>query len=239
MAGKYKVPSRRQPIFKIVGGFFKIFLGSKVVNTTGEPLPKQAIIISNHSAKSGPMAIEVSFPMFNVKWGAGEMLGNFKSRYNYLRNVLYIQKLKKNKFVATVKGFFEAIFSKMLYRGMKFIPTYTDMRFINTIKMSEQVLDAGESVLIFPEDSKDGYFDEITAALPGFVMLAETHNKRHEEAMPILPLYYHKKSRTIFVGECFCERELRESGMTRAQRAEVGKEKINSLYREYCKKGKG
>ncbi len=236
MKGKYKVPSRRQPIFKIVGGIFKIFLGSKIVNTTDEPLPKQAIIISNHSAKSGPMAIEISFPMFNVKWGAGEMLGNFKSRYNYLRNVLYIQKLKRSKFAATVKAFFEAIFSKMLYRGMKFIPTFTDVRFINTIKMSEQVLEAGESVLIFPEDSTDGYFDEITAALPGFVMLAETHNKRHDEPMPILPLYYHKKTRTIFVGERFCERELREAGKTRAEIAEIGKERINSLYREHCAK---
>ncbi len=235
MKKEYKVPSRRQPIFSVVKRIFRLFLGCKVVNTTESPLPEQAILISNHSAKSGPMALEVSFPMFNVKWGAHEMLGNYKSRFLYLRNVLYMQKLGRGKVYSTLKAFFEAIFSKMIYKGMKFIPTYTDMRFLHTVKLSKRVLDSGASILIFPEDSSRGYFDEITEALPGFVMLAELVNKSRDTEIPILPLYYHKKTRRIFVGEAFSEKALRESGMSRAEIAEAGKEKINSLYNTYCK----
>ena len=235
MAGEYRVPKRRQPVFKIVGGIFRLFLGCKVVNTTDTPLPKQAIIISNHNAKSGPMAIEVSFPMFNVKWGAGEMFGGFSSRYNYLRNILYIQKLGKGKLSATLRACFEAIFSPMLYKGMKFIPTFTDMRFLHTVKCSEAVLDAGESVLIFPEDSSKGYLDEITKALPGFVMLAELYNKKKDCDIPILPLYYHKRTRRILVGEAFSEKTLCEQGLTREEIAEVGRQRINGLYNAYCK----
>ncbi len=226
---EYKVPSRRQPIFAIFKPIFKLFLGSKVINEQGE-IPKRAILISNHSAKSGPMSIEVSLNHFNVKWGAHEMLEGFKQRYLYLRNVLYMQKLGKGKVYSTIKGFFEACFSKMVYKGMKFIPTYTDIRFSKTIKMSMKVLEADASICIFPEDSNEGYFDVLTHAFPGFVVLAEQYEKKHGEDVPIVPMYYHKKSRKIIVGEAFYQSKLREEGLSREQIAEYGKDKINEIY---------
>ena len=146
-----------------------------------------------------------------------------------------MQKLGKGKFSATLRAGFEAIFSPMLYKGMKFIPTYTDMRFLHSVKCSEKVLDAGESVLIFPEDSSEGYFDEITKALPGFVMLGELYNKKRECDIPILPIYYHKRTRRILIGEPFYERALREKGLSREEIAEIGRQRINGLYNDYCK----
>ncbi len=228
-AREYKVPSRRQPFFAPVKWIFKLFLGCKIVNEESNPLPERAILISNHSAKSGPMALEVSLPVFNVKWGAHEMLGNYRSRYNYLRNVLYIKKLKKGKLYSTVKAFIEAIFSLRLYRGMKFIGTYTDIRFASTVKDSMKVLDANASVLIFPEDSNEGYLDVLTSAFPGFAVLAKQYKKRREE-VPVIPLYYHKKSRRIFVGKAFLVSELEARGMTQEDIAEYGKDRINELY---------
>ena len=228
-AKEYKVPSRSQPIFSIVKIPLKLIFKSKVINEHGS-IPDRAILISNHSAKSGPASIEVSLDHFNVKWGAHEMLGSFKERYKYLRNVLYMQKLGKGKFYSIVKGFFEACFSKMLYKGMKFIPTYTDIRFSKTIKMSLKVLEANASICIFPEDSNKGYFDVLTHAFPGFVVLAEQYEKKHGEDVPIVPMYYHKRSRTIIVGEAFYQSKLRAQGLSREDIAEYGKDRINDIY---------
>lgn len=231
---QFKMPSRRQPVFRIFKKLFSpIFKAKEVIRLT-ENIPEKAIVVSNHSAKKGPMALEFSYPAFNVKWGAHEMLEDYKSRYKYLRNVLYIQKLGKKKFPATVKAAFEAIFSVFLYKGMKFIPTYTDMRFINTLRYSTQVLDAGATVMIFPEDSSKGYFDELTYAFPGFVMLAEQYYKKTGEDVPVIPAYYYRKGSKVIIGKPLYVQELIKEGLSTDEITEKFKNEINSLYKTYC-----
>ena len=186
---EFKLPDRKQPVFKF---FSKILFGplyrSKLESQI-ENLPDKAIIVSIHAAKKGPIAISMTYPKFAAMWGHHGMLGNYRERFSYLRNVLYIQKMHKNKFVATLKALYEAVFSIFIYKGMKIIGTYTDMRLLSTIRNSMGVLDEGASVIIYPEDSSEGYFDEMRSAFPGFVMLAET--------------YYNKKVKTIkTIGFC-------------------------------------
>ncbi len=198
-------------------------------------LPDKAIVVSNHSAKRGPMALTMSYPKYNYKWGASGMLGNYISRFKYLRNVLYIQKKHKNKFIATLKATYEAIFSIYVYKGMRFLPTFTDARLRHTIRGSMKVLDAGYSVMIFPEDSTNGYYDEITSAFPGFVMLAENYFKKSGEDVPVIPIYYHDATRSIMIGNPRYVQSMVAEGMSREQIADVFKDDINGLYRTYFK----
>ena len=67
-----------------------LFRKPKIINLAGE-LPKKGIILANHSAKSGPPSFDLYYPVTCAKWGAYQMFGNFKSRMEYLRDVLYIQ----------------------------------------------------------------------------------------------------------------------------------------------------
>ena len=231
---EYKLPKRRQPIFSIVKKIMRLFFRVKVENRAGE-LPDKAIIVGNHSAKSGPVAYELYYPKFNVTWGAHEMLGNYKSRYLYLRNVFYIQKQGRGKVYATLKSAFEAIFSKMFYRGIKVLPTYTDMRFLYTVRNSMAVLDDGASLVIFPEDSNEGYKAELTSAYPGFVMLAEQYYIRTGEDLPIIPVYFHKASKKIIIDTPETVQTLKEKGLSRAEIVNHFIERINSLYRENFK----
>ena len=92
---KFKVPSRKQPFFSIVKKLVYLFKFRKykVINLA-ETVETKAIFVGNHHAKMGPLAYEIFLPTFNVKWGAAQMLGNYKSRFNYLRNVFYMQKQK-------------------------------------------------------------------------------------------------------------------------------------------------
>ena len=230
----FQLPKRRQPVFSKVKKILRLFMRVKV-EVKCEDLPKKAILLSNHSAKSGPLAFELYYPNFHVTWGAHEMLGNYKSRYLYLRNVFYIQKQGKSKFVATVKAAFEAIFSIFFYRGIKILPTYTDMRFLYTVRNSISVLEDGSSLLIFPENSSKGYFDELTSAFPGFVMLAEQYKIKTGEDVPIIPAYYHRKSQKIVVERPRYLSEFKDKGMSRNEIAEYFKEEINGIYRREFK----
>ncbi len=232
MAKEYKVPKRKQPVFRIVKKFFRLFFKCEIISEE-DNIPEKSIIIANHSAKSGPMALEVNYPKFNVKWGAHQMLGNYKSRFLYLKNVLYIQKCGKNKFIATIKAFFEAIFSKMLYRGMKFLPTYPDARLSKTIKNSIKVLEDNASIMIFPENSNSGYFDELIEVFGGFVTLSEMYYKKTGIDLPIIPVYYHKKSKKIIIGKMSFIQELKKLGYDRNAICEYYKNQINSLYHKY------
>ena len=232
MEKEYKVPKRKQPIFKVVKGFFSLFFKCDVVYEE-ENVPEKAIVLANHSAKSGPMSIEINYPNFNVKWGAHQMLGNYKSRFKYLRDVLYMQKIGKKKFPATIKAFFEAIFSKMLYKGMKFLPTYQDAKLSKTIKNSAKVLDANMSILIFPENSNTGYHDELIEVFGGFILLSDYYYKKTGVDLPVIPVYYHKKSKKIFVGKCSYIQKLKQEGMSRDDICEYYKNEINSLYYKY------
>ena len=151
----FKIPKRKQPVFRIVRPILKLFFKPKpkIYFLEGQAPQEPAIFTINHVNKTGPMIYELYFPVFCAKWGAGQMLGNYKSRFRYLRDVLYIQKNGLKKFPATLKAGFEALFSIYFYRGMKILPTFTDARFMKTISYSVETLKSGTSIMIFPEDS--------------------------------------------------------------------------------------
>lgn len=232
---KIAMPKRKQPVFKVFKGIVKPFYNCDVINLEGD-VPEKAIIIANHSAKSGPMALEINYPRFNVKWGAHPMLGNYKSRFLYLRNVLYVQKCGKNKFIATIKSLFEALFSKMIYKGIKVFPTYQDARLTKTIKASILTLDNNMSIMIFPENSNTGYFDELIELFGGFITLSEQYYRKTGQDLPIIPVYYHKKTKQIIIGKKSYIQQLKAQGFDRNAICEYYKNQINELYYKHILK---
>lgn len=234
MAKEFKVPKRRQPIFSIVKKIFALttWRGIKVVSLAGE-IPNKCILLGNHSAKVGPMAYEIALPVFNNKWGAYEMLGNYKSRRRYLIDVFYMKKQGWSKRKASFKSTFEAIFSKMIYKGMKIMGTYPDMRLRITIKNSIKVLEADQAILIFPENSNDGYYDIMTSFFPGFVMLSEQYYKLHNEDLPIYPVYYGFKQKKIVIGNPIYLQDLKKQGLDKTAICEVYCNAVNDLYYKY------
>jgi len=236
MAKEFKVPSRKQPIFK---AFRKILAltkwrGIRII-ARPEKLPNKCILVSNHSAKVGPMAYEIALPLFNIKWGAHEMLGNYRMRRRYLKDVFYVQKQGMSKTKANIKASFEAIFSKRIYTGMKIIGTYPDARLRITIKNSIKVLEDDKAILVFPEDSNKGYFDIMTSFFPGFVMLSEQYYKIHNEDLPIYPVYYYHPTKEMVIGEPIYVQDLVKEGKNRKEIAEVYCQAVNALYYKYFK----
>ena len=234
---KFKLPKRKKPIWSafkaIVKPFYRV---DEIVNLAGE-IPDKFIAVSNHSAKSGPVALDIHFPKLTAKWGAHEMLEGYGERFKYLRDVFYIKKQGKGRFGATVKSAVEAVFSPFPYWGMNFIPTYPDARLKRTLDYSMQVLDANMGVLVFPEDSNEGYKEEPNSFFGGFVMLAELYFKKTGEDLPIIPTYYHKKERKIIIGEPQFVQKIKRAGIkSRDEIAEHFRKLVNGLFQKYVKK---
>ena len=232
---KWKVPKKRQPVWGVFKWFFKPFFSVKKVEFLGEKFPKKCIIISNHHNKRGPMVYELCLPVKHATWGAYQMLGSYKMRFRYLRDVLYIQKNGMKKGKATFKALFEACFSLWVYRGMKILPSFPDARFRKTLQYSMQCLDAGFAVSMYPEDSNQGYFEEMTHFFPGFVMLSEQYFKKYGEDLPVFPMYYSKKKKKIVVGNPLYVQDFVKQGLNRDEIAEKFRLEINQLYYDHFK----
>ena len=235
---EFKVPSRKQSIWRILKPIFKkiVYPGNKVEYLCETPLPDKCIMVANHSAKKGPMILEIYLPTFTCKWAAHQMLGNYKSRFHYLRDIFYMQKLGWKKSKATFKAGFEAIFSKMLYKAMKMLGTYPDGRLKETIRNSMKILDDNNAIMVFPEDSNQGYKEVLTKCFPGFVMLSEQYYRKTGVDLPIYPIYFHEKSKRIIVGEPKYVQDYVKKGMNRQEIADQFCDLINNIYFQHIQK---
>ena len=234
MANKFKLPSKKQPVFSLFKKVVKTIIWRKLeVIIIPKEVHSTAIFVGNHAAKKGPMAYELGLPVFNVKWGAHEMLGNYRSRRKYLKDIFYIKKHGWSKKRATFRATFEAIFSKMMYKGIKVIGTYTDIRLKNTLRDSIKILENDMAILIFPEDSNSGYHTLMKHFFSGFVMLSEQYYKKHQIDLPIYPVYYSDKCKKIIVGHPLYVQDLVKQGYKRDEIASICKDKVNELYLTY------
>lgn len=216
----YKNLNKKQPFFSFIKRILRLFFKKPKIVYIGKQIESPSIILSNHVSLKGPVIHELYLPIPTIKWGAGEMLGNYKMRYNYLRNVFYIQKKKYNRAKATLLAGFCALFSKPFYKEMHVIPTWSDARMFKTFTQSLDALCGGASVLIFPENSYDGYKDVLAEFYAGFVTLAETYYSKTKKDIPVYTVYYDYKKKVLLVDEPKYIKDFAERGLTRTQTAE-------------------
>lgn len=223
---------RKQPFFSFVKRILRLFFKRPRIIHFGEGIGQPSIVLCNHISLKGPMINELYLPVPTIKWGAGEMLGNYKMRYRYLHDVYYRQKMGYGPVKATLLAAFSATFSKYFYKGMNVIPTWRDGRLINTVRRSIAVLKGGASVLIFPENSNEGYKDILTEFHAGFVTLAECYYQKTKQDIPVYPVYYHHKKKVLAIGAPMYVQDLVKQGLSRAQIAERFRNIVNNLYQK-------
>ena len=233
MKRNYAYRKQKHPFFNALKVIMNPLLKRpKIINYNKEILDK-SIILCPHCGKWGPLSLSFNFPKKTAIWGAHEMLEDYKTRRKYLIEVLYMQKLKRKRFFSSIKASFEAIFNVMIYKGMMIIPTYQDMRFVNTIKYSIETIKNDIPVLIFPEDSSDGYFEYLKSCLPGFITLAERYQKKVGERIPIYLAYYNYSKKILIIDKPVYIDELKNQGLYNDQICEWATNKINILYKDY------
>lgn len=201
-----------------------------IIVNLNEHISERAIFVSNHSAANGPLTLSLYFPKPFRPWGIYYMCQGYKSRWKYLYYVFYQQKLKWGKVKSFIVATLFSIISGVVYRAMEVIPSYTDGRLKTSIKLSIAHLEQNQSVLIFPENSDDGYHKVLTHYNPGFVFLAEQFFKKHNIDVPIYTVYFSKADNALIIDEPKYIQPLIEKGMDKKAIAEIFKKRTNELY---------
>ena len=221
-------PGERRPWFKCVKAILRLFIKKPKFIFLGKEFEKRSLVLSNHVGASAPLTLECYFPNPFRFWGTYEMNSSLKEVYKYLSEVYFHQKKHWNLFLSKLFCLIAAPFAYLFYRGLTLISTYRDHRFRNTLKESLKTLNADATLVIFPEDSANGYFSTITGFFSGFVTLAGVCYKQGMD-LPIYLSYLRKKEGVYIVDKPIYYSELIATGMDKYQIAEVLRERCNQL----------
>lgn len=211
---------------KIIKFFIKkpryVYLGEK-------PGPG-CIILSNHESATVPLTLEMYAKMPIRFWGAHDMNEGIKAVYKYQTVTYYHGKKHWPLWCARLFCLLASPLTVLFYRGLDLIPTYPDVRFKNTLTQSIATLQKGHTLVVFPEDSSDGYHKELKRFLPGAIMLLE-QCRRHQMDMPVYVAYYQKEKRVhVFDGPVTVS-QLLDKGLDRKALAKVLCDRCNELGR--------
>ena len=132
--------------------------------------------------------------------------------------------------MTSLKSSVIAVVNLWAYKGMWAMPSYPDGRFAKTLRYSKAMLDQNVPVMLFPENSNEGYKEVLTEFFPGFVMLAEKYFRATGEDLPVYPVYYSVPKRLMVIGEPLYVQEFVKQGLDRYQIAAKYCEAVNQLY---------
>ena len=207
MLGRYKKPTF-------------VYLGEKIGNG--------GIILSNHEGTDAPMSLEIYLDRPIRMWGAYEMNSGLIKMYKYQTRVYYHEKKHWNLHLARLFCLLASPLTNLFYKGLNLISTYRDTRFRRTVRESIEALQAGDNIVIFPEDSAKGYLEELEGFFGGFVVLAEICKKKGMD-LPIYVSYFRKKDLTYIFDAPVLYSELSKNGESKEEICKRLVERCNEL----------
>lgn len=220
----------RKPWFRAVKKIVGIFIHAPRFIYLGEKPGNKCIILSNHEGTSVPLKLELYSQLPIRFWGAGPMNHNFSHAYRYQTKIYYHQKKHWNLWLARLFCLLATPLTRMFYIGLDLISTYPDARFSGTLKKSVAALKKNHTVVIFPEDSSDGYLKELKGFHQGSLMLLELCRKQGLD-VPVYVAYYNKQTKQHIFDAPVTVSQLLDQGLDRAQLAQKLCDRCNELGR--------
>ena len=161
------------------------------------------VFLCNHGEFYGPVVCELFLPVPVRAWTISHMMLDRKevSDYVYQYTIGPIQWMPEwlKRFLAWFSGHL----SMTVMRQMESIPVYRDspMKLRETIRLSVEALEAGDHLLIFPENPDQKYVREGIGSLnSGFVMLGSAYWRRSGKRLRLMPVYADKANRILHFG---------------------------------------
>ncbi len=212
MAKKGKNVQKRKWWFRLMKKMMRARYKQPTFVYLGEKFTSGGVILSNHEGTDAPMSLELYCDKPLRMWGASEMNSGLIEMYKYQTRVYYHQKKGWNLHLARLFCLIASPLTNLFYKGLNLISTYRDVRFRKTVRESLEAIRAGENIVVFPEDSTNGYLEELEGFHAGFALFAEICQKRGID-LPIFVTYFRKKDLTYIVDKPVSYSELcKESG---------------------------
>lgn len=194
----------------------------------GEEISTGGIILSNHEGTDAPISLEMYVDRPLRMWGAHEMNSGLVKMYKYQTRVYYHEKKHWNLHLARLFCLIASPLTNLFYSGFDLISTYRDGRFLKTLRESVEALQQGDNIVIFPEDSTEGYKAELDGFYQGFVALAELAYKKGMD-VPIYVTYFQKAKRVYVVDKPVLYSTLRQECASREEMADRLVKRCNEL----------
>ncbi len=182
----------------------------------GEEIGNGGLILSNHEGTDAPLSLELYLNKPVRMWGAHEMNSGLIPMYKYQTRVYYHEKKGWNIHLARLFCLIASPLTNLFYKGLDLISTYHDTRLLKTVRESIDAVQKGENVVVFPEDSTNGYLEQLEGFHKGFVVLAEVAYRKGID-LPIYVTYFNKKELIYMVDAPVKYSELIANGETREE----------------------
>ena len=227
MAAK-KMKAKRKLYFRILKKLMRGRYKAPRFIYLGEEFENGALILSNHEGTDAPMSLEIHCDKPIRMWGTGEMNSGLVRLYKYQTRYYYHEKKHWNIHLARLFCLIASPLTWLFYKGFDLISTHQDMRIIKTLRESIASIKSGDNIVIFPEDSTNGYLAELEGFHEGFALLADVC-KRQGIDLPIYVSYFRKKDLTYIFDAPVKYSELFERYGSRTEIAKALCDRCNEL----------
>lgn len=203
--------SRRKLGIKLVILLLRPFFYCKVVGREKVRLdPDTACVFTcNHSEIFGPVVTNLFIPFTFRPWVISEM-AVLEETAEYLYTYTFKRQKWLPEFLKRPMSRFVTPPLNWIMASIECIPVYRNRPrdLINTFRDSAAAMEAGDNLLIFPEDPNDpslaenGYLrDGVGPFFRGFVNVAQIYHRKTGKCAQFYPLYADKRRRLLTFGE--------------------------------------
>ena len=161
------------------------------------------VFLCNHGEFYGPMACKIYIPVPIRAWTNATMMGDRKAVAQYI----YENTTSRQEHMPEIEKRFlarlVAWLSVNVMSQLECIPVHKDspLKLRETFRLTVEAMEAGDNILIFPENPEQKYpLEGIGELSPGFLTLADLYWKRKKKRMRFLPMYADKKRRKLVFG---------------------------------------
>lgn len=188
----------------------RLFFRSRVRGKENVNPQKNVSIVftCNHGELYGPIVSNLYVPFPFRPWVISEM-ATPDSVYDYIyENTVKRQKWIPEKLKPAVARFCSPLLSWMM-ESLGSIPVYRNepRKLMNTFRTTAEAMEAGDNILIFPENPRDERFDThyyvregVGEFYTGFAMVAPLYYKKTGKRCQFVPIYADQKRRTLTFG---------------------------------------
>ena len=192
-------PSKKPFLCRLIWGAVDFFYPKLTVEGMENLPDSPCIVVGNHAQIHGPISSELRLPFPHDTWCIAEMLHR-EGLAEYAYQDFWSKKPSGIRWLFWIISRVIPLPASYILSHAQVIPVYHDSRCITTFRLSMERLQAGSSMVIFPEkDERDNGI--VWQFQEHFVDLARLYHRKTGQCLSFVPMYIAPKLGRIFLGK--------------------------------------
>jgi 1-acyl-sn-glycerol-3-phosphate acyltransferase len=178
----------------------RLFFPSRLRGAGNFSAEEPIIMVANHAGSFGPVSVITSFPKRMHPWVAHEVT-DLRTVARRIQADFLEQELHLRPPLSAWLAHLIGRICVALMKDIGAIPVYSQSKRIRaTVQESLRLMEEGQNILVFAEDSKRPLNEAICEFCTGFIHLAKLYYERTRKAVQFIPVAVNRKVRGILVG---------------------------------------